>query len=254
MPPKISVLTRLAGAALLLLAPAASAAVPTGGHLEMVQVTSGLSAPVGVFTAGDGSGRLFIVQQPGQIRIWNGSQLLATPFLDLSSVVTNCGSPPNCGERGLLGLAFHPSYATNGLFYVYYTRAGDGAITVARYQVSSNPDVALTSGTVLLTIPHARSNHNGGQLAFGPNGYLYIGTGDGGAGGDPDENGQNLNTLLGKILRIDVNGDDSHGPAATTPSPPATPSPAPRRGADEIWAYGLRNPWRFSFDRATGDL
>lgn len=215
--------------ALLLVTEAAQAA--TGGLVTFVQVPGTFADPIGVTNAGDGSNRLFVVERAGAIRVVKNSQLLATPFLTLSSLI-NCA--PNCGERGLLGLAFHPSYETNGRFFVYYTRT-DGDIVVARYQVSGNPDVAdSTSGAILLTIEHSQQgNHNGGQLAFGPDGLLYIGTGDGGGGGDPYENGQNPSSLLGKILRMNVDSG----------------SPTP-----QVWAYGLRNPWRFSFDRQTGDL
>lgn len=233
-------------------------AAPTPGTAQgsLIQrvpvVTSGLTAPVGATHAGDGSGRLFIVEQVGRIRIWDGTQLLPTPFLSLS-VGPGC-STTSCGERGLLGLAFHPNYENNGLFYVFYTRPSDGALTIARYGVSSNPNVANTTGTVLLTIPHSRGNHNGGQLAFGSDGYLYIGTGDGGDGGDPDENGQNTNALLGKILRIDVDRDDFPNDSARNYGIPATNPFVGITGADEVWDYGLRNPWRFSFDRANGNL
>ncbi|HEX9943589.1 MAG TPA: PQQ-dependent sugar dehydrogenase [Thermoanaerobaculia bacterium] len=225
----------------------APAAAAPGSFITMVQITGGLADPIGVTNAGDGTGRLFIVERSGTIRIWTGSQLLATPFLDIQTLI-QCA--PSCGERGLLGLAFHPSYETNGFFYVFYTRAGDGTLVVARYQVSANPNVANSgSALVLLTIPHPRGNHNGGQLAFGPNGYLYIATGDGGDGGDPDENGQNTTTLLGKILRIDVNSD-----AFPTDPNRNYAIPAGNPFANEVWDFGLRNPWRFSFDRLTGDL
>ncbi len=220
-----------------------AAASPSGSFVGLFQISSSLSSPIGVTNAGDGSGRLFIVEQGGTIRIFDGSQVISTPFLNLTSLVS-C-----CGERGLLGLAFHPNYATNGFFYVYYTRS-DGDIQVARYHVSANPNVAdSASGMVLLTIEHSsQTNHNGGQLAFGPDGYLYIGTGDGGGGGDPFENGQSINAALGKILRIDVNSGSPYG------IPPSNPFAGPTAGLDEIWSYGLRNPWRFSFDRQTGDL
>ncbi|HEY4561410.1 MAG TPA: PQQ-dependent sugar dehydrogenase, partial [Thermoanaerobaculia bacterium] len=253
---RLSALWPLLIPVLLLSARGAGAAPPSGGFVQLVPVVSGLTAPLGVTHAGDGSGRLFIVQQTGQIRIWTGSQLLATPFLNISGTSTSCSSG-TCGERGLLGLAFHPSYETNGFFYVYYTRQSDGAIQIARYHVSANPNVAdAASALVLITIPHpVNANHNGGQLAFGPDGYLYAGTGDGGSGGDPDENGQNINALLGKLLRIDVNGDDFPGDATRNYAiPPSNPFAGATAGADEIWAYGLRNPWRFSFDRQTGDL
>jgi glucose/arabinose dehydrogenase len=230
--------------------PAAAQSGP-GRFITTLPVATGLNQPIGVTNAGDDSGRLFIVERPGTIRIWTGSQLLATPFLNIGSLIS-C-----CGERGLLGLAFHPNYESNGRFYVYYTRASDGALTVARYQVSAgNPNVAdATSGDALLTILHPRGNHNGGHLAFGPDGYLYIGTGDGGDGGDPDENGQNNTTLLGKILRLNVDGDDFPGdPDRDYAIPGGNPFAGATAGADEVWHYGLRNPWHFSFDRSTGDL
>ncbi|HKV06872.1 MAG TPA: PQQ-dependent sugar dehydrogenase [Thermoanaerobaculia bacterium] len=239
--------------ALALAAPVA-AAPPPGTLVQSVLLTGGLSSPIGVTNAGDGSGRLFIVERCGQIRIFENGALRATPFLNLGASpgtdVITCGD-----ERGLLGLAFHPDYESNGLFYVFYTRKADGALTVARYQVSGDPNVAGTSGTVLLTISHPNTNHNGGQLAFGPDGDLYIATGDGGGGGDPGENAQNLSSLLGKILRIDVDVDDFPAdPARNYGIPPGNPFAGATAGADEIWAYGLRNPWRFGFDRLTGDL
>jgi uncharacterized repeat protein (TIGR01451 family) len=206
-------------------------------------VATGLSMPVQVNHAGDGSGRLFIVEQTGKIRIVKNGVVLSTPFLDLSGLIS-C-----CGERGLLGLAFHPNYESNGYFYVDYTRGSDGATVIARYKVSTaNPDVANSSSAMqILTIAQPYSNHNGGQLLFGPDGYLYIGMGDGGSGGDPLNNAQNINTLLGAMLRLNVDGG----------SPYAIPSSNPyvgKPGLDELWAIGLRNPWRFSFDRGTGDL
>lgn len=249
----------LSGLALLGLGAWTPAVAAPGAFVTTVQVTAGLPNAIGVVNAGDGSGRLFVVQQTGQIRIWTGSQLLSTPFLDTTGVSSACDPNSGCGERGLLGLAFHPSYKTNGFFYVYYTRQSDGAIQIARYHVSANPNVADgASALVLITIPHPSfANHNGGQIVFGPDGYLYAGTGDGGSGGDPNGNGQNVNALLGKILRIDVNGDDF--PSDTSRNyaiPPTNPfaTAAAGAGAHEIWAYGLRNPWRFSFDRANGDL
>src|SRR5215203_457455 len=250
--------TRALGALLtvLFLAPAAFGAATPGSQLQRVLLTSSLSHPIGATHAGDGSGRLFIVQQLGQIRIWDGTQLLATPFLSIPSVVGPC-SASSCGERGLLGLAFDPDYETNGNFFIYYTRASDGDIVLARYHVSTgNPNVAdPASGEVLLTIEHSsQSNHNGGQLAFGPDGYLYMGVGDGGGGGDPFENGQNTSTLLAKVLRLDIDGDDFPADPARNYRIPAGNPFVGVAGADEVWAYGLRNPWRFSFDRQTGDL
>jgi glucose/arabinose dehydrogenase len=210
-------------------------------EMTLQPIATGLSQPVALTHAGDT--RLFITEQTGTIRIYDALGLRAMPFLDLRAIVLSGG------ERGLLSVAFHPRYRDNGLFYVYYTnRNGDN--NLARYQVSSDPDRAdPASGVVLLTIPHPTfANHNGGQLQFGADGFLYIGTGDGGSAGDPNNNAQNLNQLLGKILRIDV---DHGSPYAIPPSNPF----AQRTGArGEIWAYGVRNPWRFSFDRTTGDL
>jgi Zn-dependent metalloprotease/glucose/arabinose dehydrogenase len=216
-------------------------------RLHFQPLTSGLSGPVLITHAGDGSGRIFIVEQAGRIRIFKNGALLATPFLDIQSLVSS-GS-----ERGLLALAFHPEYETNGLLYVMYTNVG-GDLALSRFQVSAgNPDIANATGSILHTIPHpSQANHNGGTLAFGPDGYLYWSTGDGGGGGDPYENGQNLNSLLGKILRLDV---DSASPYAVPAANPFVETPVDdpaTRG--EIWSYGLRNPWRMAFDRGTGDL
>lgn len=204
---------------------------------------TGFSSPVAIVNAGDS--RLFVVQRGGAIRILNANGTInATNFLTLTSSTIVSG-----GERGLLGLAFHPNYSTNGYFYVNYTRASDGATVIARYNVSANPDVAdASSAQVLLTIAQPFNNHNGGSLVFGPDGYLHIGMGDGGSGGDPDNYGQNINSLLGKMLRIDVDSGSPYVIPAGNPYAGATP------GADEIWAVGMRNPWKFSFDRQTGDL
>lgn len=232
--------------------PAAASTLAPGAERPVapsdVQVTidqviaSGFSSPVQVTNAADSSDRLFVVEQTGKIRIIQNGQALATPFIDLTALIA-C-----CGERGLLGLAFHPNYAVNGFFYVNYTRSGDGATVVARYTVSANPNVANpASAQTLLTIPQPYSNHNGGQVMFGPDGYLYIGMGDGGSAGDPQNYAQNIESLLGKLLRLDVN---SGSPYANPPDNPYVG----RAGRDEIWAIGLRNPWRFSFDRLTGDL
>jgi glucose/arabinose dehydrogenase len=216
---------------------------PLAPEVELIEIASGLAMPVGITQAGDGSGRLFISQQGGSILIYDGESLLATPFLDISDKVV-C-----CGERGLLSVAFHPQYAENGYFFVDHTRVGDGATVIERYQVSSDPNVAdPDSGITILTIPQPQSNHNGGQLQFGPDGYLYIGMGDGGGGGDPDNLAQDPASLLGKLLRIDV---DSGSPYSI---PASNPFAVDDGVLDEIWALGLRNPWRFSFDRMTGDL
>ncbi|HXA18830.1 MAG TPA: PQQ-dependent sugar dehydrogenase [Thermoanaerobaculia bacterium] len=222
---------------LLLLATTASAQ-----DVALLPVATGLNQPVALTYAGDT--RLFITQQVGLIQIYDALGLRATPFLDIRSFVLSGG------ERGLLSVAFHPRYRENGFFFVYYTnRLGDNS--VARYQVSANdPDIAdPASGTILLTIPHPDfANHNGGQLQFGPDGYLYIGTGDGGSGGDPNNHAQDLTQLLGKLLRIDVDHGSPYG------IPASNPFVGHGNARNEIWAYGLRNPWRFSFDRSTGDL
>lgn len=211
--------------------------------LELETVVSGLASPVYV-TSPPGDDRLFVVEQAGVIRIVENGQLRATPFLDITSLV-RC-----CGEQGLLSLAFHPQYASKGEFYVYYTEASEGDTRVVRYRVSSNDPNAADAGSaeLVLAADQPASNHNGGLLKFGPDGYLYVGLGDGGGGGDTYGNGQNLGTLLGAILRIDVDVDTTYAVPADNPFV----GQAGARG--EIWAYGLRNPWRFSFDRATGDL
>jgi len=201
---------------------------------------SGLDNPLLVTAAPRDVSRVFIVEQPGTIRIVKFGQLLGTPFLDVSSLVSGGF------EQGLLGLAFDPDYANNGRFYVNYTDLS-GDTVISRFQVSANPDIASPTETMLLTFTQPFANHNGGHLAFGPDGYLYIASGDGGSGGDPMNNGQSINTLLGKLLRIDVSG-------ALYTSPSSNPFFGATPGLDEIWAYGLRNPWRFSFDRSNGDL
>lgn len=216
--------------------------------LDLEPFLQGLDDPVSLTHAGDGSGRLFLVEQGGTIRVWDES-LVAAPFLDLSG--TGANRVLAGGERGLLGLAFHPGYADNGRFFVYYTAFG-GDLTIAQY---TNPEPGdneadAASERVLLTIEHSQySNHNGGMLAFGPQGHLFIGTGDGGAGGDPDNNAQDRDSLLGKVLRIDV--DRAVG---SIPYLPAEGNPfSGSEGRAEVWAYGLRNPWRFSFDRGASD-
>ncbi len=205
-------------------------------------ITSGLSSPVAITNAGDGSNRLFIIEQSGRIRIFQNGALLATPFLTVPNTVLVSG-----GEQGLLGLAFHPQFARNRRFFIYYTRQPDGAVTVAEYRASAtDPNLAETTGTPLLSVTKRFTNHNGGTIAFGPDGFLYIGTGDGGGSGDPDNNAQNINSLLGKMLRIDVDRASpglAYGIPADNPFAGATP------GADEIYAVGLRNPYRFSFDK-----
>ena len=206
-------------------------------------VASGLDHPVQVTHANDGSGRLFVVEQPGVIRIIQNGILLPDPFLDIKGRVLYGG------ERGLLGLAFPPNYASVGHFYVNYTRRPDGSTVVARFKAVGN-QAAADSEQPILTVAQPYANHNGGQLAFGPlDGYLYIGMGDGGSAGDPRNHAQDPATLLGKMLRIDVeSGASPYG------IPPDNPFVGAGDPLDEIWALGLRNPWRFSFDRATGDL
>ena len=204
-------------------------------------ITSGLDRPVDLQQA-DTSGRLFVVEKPGHIHIIENGQLIDGPFLNIEDRVND-----NSNEMGLLGLAFHPNYAQNGYFYVNYTDL-NGDTVIARFQVSADPDRADPhSELALLEVGQPYENHNGGALAFGPDGYLYIALGDGGSGGDPLGNGQSLTTLLGKLLRIDVDGGEPYAIPASNPF-------AAGGGLLEIWAYGLRNPWRFTFDPLTGDL
>jgi uncharacterized repeat protein (TIGR01451 family) len=221
--------------------------------ISLVQIASNLAQPIQVTHAGDGSGRLFVVERKGLIKIIKNGIVQGTPFLNIDPLVIDGGS-----EQGLLGLAFHPNYETNGFFYVYYTRdaassADDGDIVIARYKVSGgDPDVADPASALTILIvdrpDHLITNHNGGQLFFSPiDGYLYLGTGDGGGSNDPGDNAQDTAELLGKILRIDINSGSPYTIPLGNPF-------AGKPGRDEIWAFGLRNPWRFSFDRANGDL
>jgi len=212
-------------------------------QIVLASSVTGFSSPVHVTSAGDGSGRLFVVEQGGYIRIVQDGSILPTPFLDIHTIVS-C-----CGERGLLSVAFPPGFASKRYVYVNYTNTS-GNTVVRRYHLTADDNVADTSNPDTLgTITQPFSNHNGGQLYFSPiDGYLYIGMGDGGDGGDPLGNGQNPDSLLGKILRIDSEG-------GTTPYgiPPDNPNVG-NAHPDEIWASGVRNPWRFAFDRLTGDL
>jgi glucose/arabinose dehydrogenase len=210
-------------------------------QIALREVVQGLASPV-YLTSPPGDPRLFVLEQAGRIRVVENGQLLPAPFLDIT------GRVGSGGERGLLGLAFHPGYASNGYLYVNYTdQAGDTQIE--RYRVTSDRNRAdPASAKRLLSIDQPFANHNGGMVAFGADGMLYIGMGDGGSGGDPQGHGQNLNSLLGKILRIDVDRGEPYGIPAGNPF-------VGRAGArGEIWAYGVRNPWRFSFDRATNLL
>ena len=206
---------------------------------------TGLSNPILLTYAPGDSARVFIVEQGGRIRIAEGDTLHTNPFLNISSKLVSGG------ERGLLGLAFHPDYQSNGYLFVYYTASSPlGQTTVERYTVSGDPDVAdASSGEIIITVPQPESNHNGGMMAFSPvDGYLYIGLGDGGGAGDPGNNAQDSTSALGKMLRLNV---DSSLPYAI---PASNPHVGTLDTLPEIWAHGLRNPWRWSFDRATGDL
>lgn len=224
-------------------AQAGSAVLTEEGPVSLAPlVTKGLEKPLFLTHAGEGQNRLYVLEQPGRIRLITKGVLLPVPFLDLADRVLKDDT-----ERGLLGLAFHPDYRHNGRFFVNYTRRPDGATVVAEYRREGSSDAAARDERVILVIPQPESNHNGGMVAFGPDGYLYIGLGDGGAWGDPGNRAQNLNELLGKILRIDVD----HGePYAIPPDNPF----AKEGGRPEIYALGLRNPWRFSFDRDTGEF
>jgi len=197
--------------------------------------------PVFLTHSPDHTNRVFVVEQDGQILIIQENHVLPTPFLNLADKLSTGG------ERGLLGLAFHPHFSSNGRIFINYTRAGDRATVIAEYRISSNPNQATQNETILLIIPQPYGNHNGGMLAFGPDQFLYIGMGDGGAGGDPENYAQNPNELLGKFLRIDVN---QRPPYSIPPDNPFMKG----HGRPEIFAWGLRNPWRFSFDRETGQL
>jgi len=216
------------------------------GFSQTIQLQSfgpTFSNPVEIINAGDS--RLFVVEQAGIVKILHADGTVnTTPFLDIRTLVTSGG------ERGLLGMAFAPDYNTSGRFYVNYTNTS-GNTVISRYELSANPDVANTSGTILLTISQPASNHNGGKMAFGPDGFLYIGTGDGGGSGDPQDRAQNTSELLGKLLRIDVSGSTysipASNPFSNSPNGPNDPRP-------EIYAIGLRNPWKFSFDKTNGDL
>jgi glucose/arabinose dehydrogenase len=209
--------------------------------LGLQEVVTGLADPLRL-TAPPGDARLFIVEKGGRIRIVRNGALLPTPFLDVSALVSNGN------EQGLLGLAFDPQYAGNGRFFIDYTDT-DGNTVVASYRVSSDPDVAdPASAVVRLRVDQPYSNHNGGHLLFGPDGFLYVGLGDGGSAGDPQRRGQDPRDLFGSMLRIDVSG------ATGYTSPGSNPHGENAAWAPEVWNIGLRNPWRFTFDRATGDL
>jgi glucose/arabinose dehydrogenase len=231
--------TRIAAAMLAAAFGHAASAAESG--FVLTRIAGGLDSPVAITTAPGDPARLFVTEQTGRVRIVRNGVLLASPFIDLSNRIS-C-----CGEQGLLSIAFHPSYQSNGYFFANYT-ARDGSTFVSRFKVSAtDPDRAdASSEVVILTVAQPFSNHNGGQLQFGPDGYLYIGMGDGGSGGDPQNHAQNPRDLLGKMLRIDIDAGFFYSVPPTNPILDGTRS--------EIWAIGLRNPWRFSFDMATGDL
>lgn len=224
--------------------PPASIPDPAGTGWKLI--VGGMRRPVDLVHAGDGSGRLFVLEQAGVIQIIKDQQILPQSFLDIRDRVGSSGN-----EQGLLGIAFHPKFSENGYFFLDYTDYS-GNTVISRFtappgDTSDHPVADPSSEVVLLRVDQPYANHNGGQLVFGPDGYLWIGLGDGGNQGDPNGNGQNPNVLLGKILRIDVDGGNPY--AIPVDNPFATGG-----GSPEVWAIGLRNPWRFSFDRATGDL
>ncbi len=232
-----------------------SAAAPAQTSLDTVRVASGLVRPIFVTHAPSDYSRLFVIEKQGRIRIIKNGVLLPTPFLDIDAIIT--GGTTTNSEQGLLGLAFHPNYfgagQGAGVFFVYYTALAPlNANVVARYTVSANPDVANTTEVRLLSVSDFATNHNGGWLGFGPNdGYLYIAMGDGGSACDPQQNGPNIGAYLGKIHRIDVDGPGNY---SIPPTNPFVVNPPPIQHRQEIWAFGLRNPWRPSFDRMTGDF
>lgn len=225
--------------------------------LSLTPFASGLTSPVGVYNAGPGDDRLFVIELAGTIRIVQSSgAVVATPFLDIS------GKVGSGGERGLLGLAFHPNYTSNGFFYVNYTGRSDGATHISRFSVTSNRNVADPSSELLLfTVDQPFPNHNAGDIHFGPDGLLYVPLGDGGSGGDPNNNAQSMGRLLGKVVRIDVDSTPGVAPDCKGQGMGQYTIPAgnpfrdgPAGICDEIWAVGLRNPFRSSFDRSTGDF
>ena len=228
---------------------APSVSAPTAGpaSVSLAKVAGGFTSPLFATGDGSGSGRLYVVEQGGTIRVVAADgTVLQTPFLDISSGVSAGG------ERGLLGLAFHPSYASNGLFYVDYTDRDGNTVVAEMRRAADAPDRSDPgSERVLLRVDQPYPNHNGGMLAFGPDGYLYVGLGDGGSGGDPQNRAQDLGTLLGKILRIDV---DARDPGLEYAIPSSNPFVGTTGARPEIWLSGVRNPWRFSFDARTGDL
>lgn len=245
-PRRIAILTTALLAIALVVPTLASAGVSFS--ISITQVAGGFSSPLQVTNAGDGTDRLFVVEQRGTIRVVDGGTVLPGYFMDIRSRVSSGG------ERGLLGFAFHPDFASNRTVFAYYTRS-DGDIVVAKFRTNNaRTDVSESTYTPIMLIEHSRnSNHNGGAMAFSPGGYLYIGVGDGGGAGDPSGYAQRKTTLLGKILRINVDGKGD-GAFDRYDIPSNNPYAGPTAGLGEIWARGVRNPWRMSFDRATGDL
>jgi glucose/arabinose dehydrogenase len=250
VPRRSTLIVSLVALLIALVVPLTSARGATP-NVTLTQVTSGLQSLTQVTNAGDGTGRLFLVERRGTIRVVQNGAVRPGFFMDIRGIVDH----ETGGERGLLGLAFHPNFETNRRLFVYYTRNG-GDIIVARYTTNvARTAVVHSTGRNVLVIEHsARTNHNGGAMAFGPDGYLYLGTGDGGGSGDPDRNGQSkTKNLLAKILRININGTGA-GTYGRYSIPPTNPFRGSIAGRDEVWAYGLRNPWRISFDRLTGAL
>ncbi len=227
-------------------APPLATCTPVSGTNVTVREIGRVSGGAVLVTSPPNDGRLFVLEQQGRIRIFENEELLPEEYLDISDLASG-GTPPN--EQGLLGLAFHPDFGNNRQFFVFYTT--NNANIVARYtQSEADPNKADPTGEIILSVPDFASNHNGGMIEFGPDGYLYISTGDGGGGGDPQRTAQNTNNLLGKILRIDVNSEAD----GKKYSIPADNPYAGGGGAPEIFILGLRNPWRWSFDRKTGDM
>ncbi len=222
-------------------------AIPSADTITFEPVITNLVRPLYVTHAGDGSERLFVVEQRGRINMWDGDAL--SIFMDISNLISQEALSNGYTERGLLGLAFHPDYAENGTFFVNYTDL-NGNTAIARYQVSADDlNVADTnSAEVIFTTNQPYANHNGGHMAFDADGYLYVALGDGGSAGDPLDAGQNPDLLLGTIMRLDVDTETGYA------IPDNNPFVGAERGANEVWSYGWRNPWRFSFDRATDDM
>lgn len=246
---------RIAAMSVSALCLAASTSFASQSPVTTTRIVSGLVRPIGVFHAPGDTGRIFVLEKQGRIRIvdLNTNTLVATPFLDVDTITG--GGTSTSSEQGLLGLAFHPDYANNGLFYINHTN-NSGDTVVAEYQVSGNPDIAdSNSRRQILFVDQPFSNHNGGWIDFGPDGFLYVSFGDGGSANDPGNRAQDItDQRLGKMLRIDINGDDFPADPNTNFAIPASNPFVGIAGDDEIWAYGLRNAWRNSFDRETGDL